>query len=128
MRTSEANIEVKRNEDGLLSSISVIMPTWNKVDHENVISITIPLFGIKTFANDNEDCEVAIQEAIKCFCIAAEKFGQGLEAELQALNWSITRENKLLSSLNFSVETKDVVLEQIMETGDQFVEDNLMIA
>lgn len=125
MKTSEANIKITRIED-VLSSISLIMPTW-KHQEDTSLSVIIPLFGIKTFAKDLDDADIAINEAIKCFCIASEKFGQGIEKELQTIGWSTVDNNHSL--LNYSIDSNDnIVLEQIMETGDQFAENNLAIA
>jgi len=47
------------------------------------------LLGITTFAKDEADASVAIQEAVICFFIAAEKFGCGIEKELNNAikNW-----------------------------------------
>jgi len=125
MKTSEANIEITR-ADHALSSISVIMPTW-KHQEDNSLSVNIPLFGIKTFAKDIDDTEAATNEAITCFCIASEKFGQGIEKELEAIGW-VSLVNGNNSILNYSIESSDIVLEQIMETGDQFAKSNLSIA
>ena len=129
-KTTEANIEVKKNQ-GRVVSVSVIMPTWNKVeDDHSFTTITIPLFGLKTIAipNNDSDAVTAINEALKCFCISAEKFGQGIEKELQSLGWSLVNSDQESSLLNYSISSSDVVLEQIMETGDQFAENDLMFA
>lgn len=127
MKTTEGNIEIKRNE-GKLSSISVIMPTWRKQEHDSIISINVPLLGLKTIAKDFDDADKAIEEAIRCFCIAAEKFGQGFEAELQTLGWEVSKGEKDESLLTFGIESGNLVFEQIMETGEQFAEKDLAIA
>jgi hypothetical protein len=119
MKTSEANIEIVRI-DGKLVSISVIMPTWNKVEHDKGISVNLPLLGIKTWAKNDDDAEIAIEEAIKSVCIVAERFGRGIETELEAIGWSMIHKSDSLALLNFSVESTNTVLEQIMETGDQY--------
>jgi hypothetical protein len=120
MDKREANIEIFR-QAGKLTSISVIMPTWTKQEHDDTLSVNIPLFGIKTVAKDEEDAEVAIEEAIKSFCIIAEKCGKGLERELETLGWSFVNENETYSLLTYSVSETNVVMEQIMQTGDQYV-------
>ena len=125
MKTAEGNIEIKR-KDGILCSISVIMPIWNKLLDDSTISVDVPLFGLKTFAKNEEDVDVAVEEAIKCFCIASEKFGQGLEKELQTIGW--TFENEKDDLLSFIIDSDNSVFEQVMETGDKFAETDLAIA
>lgn len=127
MRNTEANIEITR-KNGVLHSVSVIMPTWNKFDLDNnIFFVDIPMLGIKTFAKDENDSVKAIHEAVKCFSIAAEKFGKGLDQELVDYGWSKVLENAH-SSLNFNIDSNDEVIEQIMKTGEPFVEKDLMIA
>lgn len=123
----EASIDIKRKAGDLIS-ISVVMPIWDKIEIDNTLSINIPLFGLKTFADDEIDGETAAKEVIKGFCLSADKFGQGLETELKLLGWSFTRtksKNKDVTSMVYSV--KNEVVDQIMQTGEQFA-DNLQIA
>ena len=127
MQTNEANIEIKKT-NGIIESVSVIMPTWHKVEDGNSFTtVNIPLLGMKTFANTNNDSFVAINEAIKCFCIASEKFGQGIVKELQTIGWSIKEETDKCILMHYNIAPTDFVLEQIMETGDQFAKDNLIL-
>lgn len=127
MDIPEANIEIFR-DNGSLSKISVIMPKWNTPEEDDSIcGINIPLFGLKTFAKNEDDAKVAIKEAILCFCISAEKFGKGIEVELQALGWSLEEEDKNRVLLAYKVSSSDVVLEQIMQTGEPYSNDNLEI-
>jgi hypothetical protein len=125
MKTAEGNIEIKR-KNGALCSISVIMPIWSKLLDDATISVDVPLFGLKTFVKSEEDVDVAVEEAIKCFCIASEKFGQGIEKELQTIGW--TFENEKDDLLNFIIDSENSVFEQIMETGEQFAESDLQVA
>ena len=82
---TEANIEITRNGEKL--AVSVLMPVWNRfADHGNLL-VELPLLGINTIAKDENDADKAIEEAIASFCFAADKFGQGIEKELQALGW-----------------------------------------
>lgn len=128
MKTSEANIEIIRDNEKL-SSISVIMPTWHKIEDDNeFVTVNIPLFGLKTFAKNDDDTIVAINEALKCFCISSERFGQGIEKELQVLGWTFVKTEGNRTLLNYSIESNNFVFEQIMETGDQFAENDLAIA
>ena len=127
MNTTEANIEIKRN-NGKLSSVSAIMPTWSKVEDDGNLSVNIPLFGIRTFAKNSSDTDIATKEAITCFCIASEKFGRGLETELIFLGWEIMEDSSNKVTLNYSVESKDFIMEQIMQTGEQFAFEETNLA
>lgn len=50
----------------------------------NIFKITLPDLGIITYANGIEDIYSAIDEAVECFAISAERYGKGLEEELKA--------------------------------------------
>lgn len=125
MQIPEANIEIQRNEKALVS-VSVVMPVWDKRADDGSISISIPLFNMKTFAKSQEEVEVALEEAIHAFCFNAERFGRGLESELQSLGWSFSSCEG--SVMIYSVSDRNVVLEQIMTTGDQYARTNLQLA
>lgn len=127
MNTIDANIEITRHGKTLFS-VSVIMPTWNKMEDDNVLSVNIPLLGIKTFAKNEDDAEEAVKEAIQCFCLSAEKFGQGLEKELQTLGWLRSKNEEKHVLLDYSVSDNNYVLEQIMQTGEQHAYADLEIA
>jgi hypothetical protein len=45
--------------------------------------IKISVFGMETFARDEEDISAAIEELLTCFFIASEKFGKGIKEELR---------------------------------------------
>lgn len=119
MQTNEANIEIIRKNKKLFS-ISVVMPMWDKVGDDGFLKIDIPLFSIRTFAKNEQDAELAIEEAIKVFCINSEKFGAGLENELRILGWSHNIEQEETISMVYNVSDTNVVMEQIMETGEQY--------
>lgn len=121
MKINEANIDISRKE-GKLISVSVAMPIWDKVGMDDFISVNIPLFNTKTFAKDEKDADVAIAEAIKGFCISAEKFGRGLEAELKLLGWNFIEQSDDFTSMAFIVSDSNTVIDQIMQTGEQFAE------
>lgn len=111
-----ASIEINRTSDHI--SMSVCMPFWVKDSQDPRFStIIIPLFGLKTYAeaNNDEDIKTSIEEAVKCFTISAERFGQGIEKELQVLGWKA-----MDGSLEFMQE--DPIIEQIMNTGDTYVD------
>jgi len=62
----------------------------NKIVHsDRSISIILPMFGdLRTYAKDEDDMKVAIDEAIQLFRIASEKFGMGIKKELKMLGWT----------------------------------------
>ena len=119
MQTNEANIEIVRKNKKLFS-IAVVMPMWDKIGDDNFLRIDIPLFNLKTYAQNEGDAESAIEEAIKVFCINAEKFGAGLENELRILGWSHYTEIDEVVSMVYNVSDTNVVMEQIMETGENY--------
>ena len=127
MITSEANIEITRH-DGVLHSISAVMPVWNKTGEDDIIAVNIPLFGMKTFATDEADVDIAIEEAIKCFCIASEKFGNGLNQELVDLGWTAVENEKERISLDYNIPDDNFVFEQLMQTGEQYAHADLEFA
>jgi hypothetical protein len=127
MNTTEANIKITRNGKKI-SSISVFMPIWNKQsDHGNLL-VQLPLLGIETIAKDENDAEKAIDEAIASFCIVSEKFGQGIEKELQALGWIHIDDETGEPVLGYNVSDTDVMLERLMLTGENYINQHLEIA
>lgn len=120
MKINEANIEINRLE-GRLHSISVDMPVWDKTVEDETISVNIPFLGLKTFAKDDSDMQKAIKEAVNLFCITSEKLGSGLETELRLLGWEFISEDKE-GSVIMAYNTSNIIFDQIMETGDKFVE------
>jgi hypothetical protein len=130
MNTTEANIRITRKGDKI-TSVSVFMPIWNKQsDHGNLL-VQLPLLGIDTIAKDEKDAEKAIEEAITSFCIVAEKFGQGVEKELLSLGWTAIDSETGDPLLGYTVSDNsdtDIMLERLMQTGDNYVNQNLEIA
>jgi hypothetical protein len=121
MKITEANIEISR-KDGKLFSVSVAMPIWDKVGNDDFLSVNIPLFGIKTFAKDEIDAEIAINESLRAFCINAEKFGKGLENELKLIGWGFIEQTETFASMSYRVSNSNSVIDQIMQTGEQVVQ------
>lgn len=119
MTPNEANIDIIRRDNNLVT-VSVAMPVWDKPSNDGFISIDIPMFGIKTFAESDKDANSAIEESIRLFCMSAEKFGRGLEFELVNMGWNITSDKDGLTCMSFSIPETFTVIEQIMHTGDQF--------
>ncbi len=130
MSTTEANIKITRI-NGIIDCISVFMPIWNKIsDHENLL-VKLPLLGIETIAKNEKDAEKAIEEAIISFCIVSEKFGQGVEKELLSLGWSAIDGDTGEPILGYTISDKsdtDAMLERLMQTGDNYVNQHLEIA
>lgn len=120
-RVNEANIDIIRKK-GILTSVSVAMPIWDKEGNDELLAIDIPLFGIKTVAKNPMDAEVAIKESVKLFCLSAEKFGKGLENELKVMGWAFITQEKDFTSMTFSIPAKNTVIDQIMSTGGQFAQ------
>lgn len=120
MEFNEATIDIHR-EAGILKSVSVIMPTWDKDEIDGSTSVNIPLFGLKAFVFDEMDQDEVVSDVIKSFCISAEKFGAGIESELSAIGWEYCSESEENTVMSFLVPSKDIVIEQIMSTGDKHV-------
>ena len=112
----EANIDIVR-KDGKLKSVSFVMPIWDKQGEDDVLIVEIPLLGIKTFAKDEYDAEIAAQESIELFCLNAEKFGKGLETELKIFGWKFNSKEDNFASMSFN--TNRVVFQHMMQTGEQ---------
>ena len=117
METSnEPIIEVIRKA-GKLASIKVIMPTWNEVGEDGKINTKMPMLGgLVTYSMNELDADIAVKEAIECFCIASEKFGIGLENELQSIGWNIVSESD--NHVVLSIRSEMPVFEFMLETGD----------
>lgn len=127
MNTREANIKITRNGNKL-TSISVFMPIWDKKsDHGNLL-IQLPLLGISTIANDESDADKAIEEALTSFCIVAERLGEGVEKELQALGWVVVDNESGEPELGYNVSDPDDVLDRLIKTGENYVNSHLAIA
>ncbi|QEC68570.1 hypothetical protein FRZ67_15105 [Panacibacter ginsenosidivorans] len=126
MSTTEANIKIARH-NGIVTSISVFMPIWSKTSDHGKLLIQLPLLGIDTIAKDEADSEIAIKEAIQSFCIVAEKFGQGIEIELQALGWIAVDGESGEPLLGYNVEETDELLERLFHTGENYVNPHLEI-
>lgn len=126
MQTNEANIKLTRN-GGKVASISVQMPIWSKVsDHGNLL-IDLPFLGISTIAKNEEDSEKAIEEAIVSFCLISDKFGQGVEKELETLGWIPVNSENGEPLLGYSVDNADELLERILQTSEPYAKEKLEI-
>ena len=113
---------------GKVKSISIFMPIWEKTSEHGNLFINLPLLGLETIAKDNTDSEAAIREIISSFCTVAEKFGQGIEKELQALGWVHVDDETGEPIMGYNVSDADSVIERIMQTGENYINQNLAIA
>ncbi|SFT42112.1 hypothetical protein SAMN04489724_0680 [Algoriphagus locisalis] len=120
MTTLEANIDITRNPEGILKSVSLALPVWTKESEDGFLSVNIPILGIKTFAKDEADVDSAIKEAITLFCLNAEDFGNGLENELKMAGWNSSERKFHNSSLYWA--TNDDIIDLIIETGSPYSE------
>lgn len=128
MNINEATVEITRHGK-VLSSVSVVMPTWDKVEENGSINVSMPLFGINTYAKNDEDAEIAVEEAIKAFCIASERYGHGFEEELKSLGWKPQSEKAAVEGHTLlSIESDNDLINQIMQTGEPVAHINLAIA
>lgn len=118
MNNVEASIEIFR-DNKKLQAINVMVPIWARNGDNGKVYISIPFFGLETFGHSNEDCDVAIEEAIKCFCLLVEQKGLGLEDELSFLGWEKVSENAISHNSIFNVEPKTTALKSLMQTGQQ---------
>lgn len=116
--SSDATMTISR-ENGVLHSISLVMPVWIKND--GILTIDLPFFKTKTYARTEAEVDKAIEEAVKSFCIASERFGKGVEKELELLGWE-----KVDDTLGFNLPQSEV-MDQILHTGVIFAINNAEI-
>lgn len=109
-------IEITRAK-GKLMSIKAFMPTWQRSGYDGKIYISIPFFGIETYAISEESVDQAINEAIQCFCIAAEQVGKGLEEELEDMGWKLEKEK---DHSYMDIESSSPAIDFMLNTGDPY--------
>lgn len=99
-----------------LHYIKVFTPTWQHKEKDGKIYIRIPFFGIETYATTEDRIDIAIEESIKCFCMAAEDCGLGLESELEYIGWQkVESDGHLYMDLNM----KGPAFDYVLNTGEQ---------
>lgn len=125
--TTSSNFKINRTKGGHIS-ISVLMPIWNKQLDSGNLLIHLPLLNIETYAQNELDSVEAIKEAIASFCIVSEKFGQGIENELQSIGWKSINSVSGEIDLGYCASDPDSMLERIMQTGENYITQNLEIA
>lgn len=119
----KANIKITKN-DGKVTFISVAMPICTQRNNFGNFSVRLPLLGFETIARDGDDAKRAIEEAIISFCIIAERFGLGVEKELQGLGWKNIEEDNLA----FDINGANTVLKGIFNTGESYVNPQLNVS
>jgi len=120
VKNIEANIKISRGDRNIF--VSVEIPIWNKPSKDGNIFVSIPFLGIETIAANENDTEAAINEVICSFCIVSEKFGQGIEKELQELGWTLILDDEGDPVWGYSISEP---LDRIIKTGDNFVNPHL---
>lgn len=116
METMEANIEIVRS-GSTLPFVKIILPIWEKPTDDGFILVSIPFLNLETIAETSDEIEIAAEEAIHCFFIAAEKFGQGLEKEIESLGWRKQHGAQPDNDTLFNLTRKDPVFNGMMNTG-----------
>lgn len=126
MNDNEATLELTKL-DGGINALSVIMPVWSKKVEDGSFLVNIPLLGLKTFAHDENDIDISVEEAIKCFCIASNKFGNGIDSELKELGWvlDLKQDDHVLFNLT---SKNNELLDSLLQTGEQIAFDHLEFA
>ena len=115
MEQNNPTIEITR-KNGVLNLVKIIMPTWNELGEDNKVYSKIPLLGgLTTYAMNESDADMAVREAIHCFCVASEKHGMGLEKEIQCIGWELFSKKEETST--FIIHSEVTVFELMMETG-----------
>lgn len=116
---NEIKMEITRNGESL-SSVKVIMPTWNKVRDNGLTYISLPFFGLETCAKNDDDAAVALSEAVQCFCLIAERHGLGLESELEFVGWEKSEEkgDTEFGHSFMNVTPKNEAFDNIINTGE----------
>jgi len=116
MNHNVPEIEITRSENHHLSEVKVIMPIWTRKGDDAKLYASLPLLGIETYGDTEEDLDIAINEAVKCFCIASEQHGLGLESELQFIGWKPAGQSKDHALLTIDMDMP--LFEGIINTGE----------
>ena len=118
---NSVEIEIHR-KNGILLSVKAIVPVWQKMDEDGMLSASIPFLGIDTYGLDENDLEVGIHEAFIGMCISVEKYGKGLESELLSIGWEITQSLDGVIIMDAShLISKFEVFESLVDTGEQSI-------
>jgi len=109
MRIIEPSIIIGRTGDKL-TSISVAMPVKVERSFDGSLKVNLPLFGTHSWANDENGVEKAVEAEVILFCRGAEKFGDGIEKELQYLGWKMVSVKDEVRVFAYRVSNTDVRL------------------
>jgi hypothetical protein len=115
MNHSNPTIQVVR-ESNNLAAVKVIMPIWHKLGADGITHVKMPLLSLSTYGKGEDDVEVAIKETLTCFCLGADKFGIGLESELEFNGWEKMSEHAGESIFIWKHEDS---VDEILETGEE---------
>ena len=111
-------IEIVRDR-GTLKVFKAIMPIWTSNETSKFFMIDIPMLGIRTMSNTEEDSEKFINEAIACFCLLAEESEHGIIKELENTGWSIESDSVDKTILKFN--SGNFGIESMVHTGSRRV-------
>lgn len=106
-------------KDGILSSVSGVMPTWQSINEDGEFVAKIPFLGMEALGSDEQDLHDSIIDCITAFCIIAEKHGEGLEKELSLLGWELVESEGEVTTLDASGSfAENETLSAILSTGE----------
>lgn len=114
MEFQDAEIEINRKNKKIVS-VKLVVPVWHRLGEDGNIYASLPLFGIETYGKNENDLDVAIKDALEGFFAVCDKFGNGLEKELEALGWK--QEKTHTNVPVFSVHPKNEMYAGMMKTG-----------
>lgn len=86
-------ISINHNFNNILQINASIVYFIDK--RQEMYYIDIPSFNINTYAKNIIDVKIAIKEALTCFFMACKLHGQGIEKELEMMNWKPDVQNNL---------------------------------
>ena len=117
MENTESAVEIER-VNGKLKSVKMVLPVWTrKSEEDGVFYASIPMLNLETYGKDEQDLDVAIKELVEGFIIICEKYGKGIEKELENLDWKKQREIEP-THIYFDFKPKKPVYRNILNTGN----------
>ncbi len=123
-----ANIQITPIGDNK-ADIHIDTPIWTRVGEDGKIYINLALFGnITTVANNEEDIDASIKEALVCFFKAAQEFGKGIREELTLLGWIVKNQRNIRFKVNraqrkdrspvsYNLPNVPTIFDGVMQTG-----------
>lgn len=117
VKQNETIIDITRSGKSLLS-VKALMPIWTRTGSDNRIYITLPLLGgLETFSENKDGVYTATEEAFKCFCIASEELGDGLEQELVKIGWQLSKPDTDWQHSTMNLVSDKLAIRSMMNTG-----------